>query len=547
MQQPILDIPQLLRQIDIVGVRIVKPFDLVPECIDLLGAVFLNFIQLRQLIDQFAVFENRHKQFLRREIIDLFALPCRLRIENLQITAVIDCLIIDTQIVGDGLAGIIDEEAIDLFKVRVCDLADVLADLDLGDDIAVLVLHCDELIDAAEDRLALGGNETLTDAEGAEIRVALRADEGASPFGRYDFSRANDCVPGSNDGADAATGSWYYASQKAVAPIVGGVLDLSRVPGNKPSDTSYRVQVAFEDDHSPAFGITAVYSGAMTLEGVDATPDATTTYCYAGASGFYADDGYNSWGIDFDNADFTHLLSIFEFNVAPDATEQDGIPAGIYTITEDYAPNTVTWATYDEEMTYLSTGTVTVERDGEEYKVTVDAVDEYDAPFKADFAGQIYYENTSEQASISPREVYVVCYGEKDGLTNWYITLVDRGYLTTRDAVGNCYYGSILHFDLRSDAANDYADGVPEGTFAVRNGQSGVGIWGGDNAACTSFLAEYFSGSPAIGKLTEGNVTIARDGEWYEISFDGLTLAGSDQTSLTGSYEGRVQYIDARE
>ena len=246
---------------------------------------------------------------------------------------------------------------------------------------------------------------TLTDAEGAEIRVALRADEGALPFGRYDFSRANDCVPGSNDGADAATGSWYYASQKAVAPIVGGVLDLSRVPGNKPSDTSYRVQVAFEDDHSPAFGITAVYSGAMTLEGVDATPDATTTYCYAGASGFYADDGYNSWGIDFDNADFTHLLSIFEFNVAPDATEQDGIPAGIYTITEDYAPNTVTWATYDEEMTYLSTGTVTVERDGEEYKVTVDAVDEYDAPFKADFAGQIYYENTSEQASISPREV----------------------------------------------------------------------------------------------------------------------------------------------
>lgn len=113
-------------------------------------------------------------------------------------------------------------------------------------------------------------------------------------------------------------------------------------------------------------------------------------------------------------------------------------------------------------MTYLSTGTVTVERDGEEYKVTVDAVDEYDAPFKADFAGQIYYENTSEQASISPREVYVVCYGEKDGLTNWYITLVDRGYLTTRDAVGNCYYGSILHFDLRSDAANDYADGVPK-------------------------------------------------------------------------------------
>ena len=173
MQQPILDIPQLLRQIDIVGVRIVKPLDLVPECIDLLGAVFLNFIQLRQLIDQFAVFENRHKQFLRREIIDLFALPCRLRIENLQITAVIDCLIIDTQIVGDGLAGIIAEEAIDLFKVRVCDLADVLADLDLGNDGPVLVLYGRQLINAAEHSFGFGRDEPLTDAEQINLRALI--------------------------------------------------------------------------------------------------------------------------------------------------------------------------------------------------------------------------------------------------------------------------------------------------------------------------------------------------------------------------------------
>ena len=55
--------------------------------------------------------------------------------------------------------------------MRCRDLADILADLDLGDDIAVLVLHCDELIDAAEDRLALGGNETLADAEGVDLRV----------------------------------------------------------------------------------------------------------------------------------------------------------------------------------------------------------------------------------------------------------------------------------------------------------------------------------------------------------------------------------------
>ena len=91
--------------------RIFKTLDLVPECVDLLSAVFLNVVQLRQLVDQLAVFEDRHEQLLRRKVIDPLALPRRLRVENFQITAVIDCLIIDTQIVGDGLAGIIAEEA----------------------------------------------------------------------------------------------------------------------------------------------------------------------------------------------------------------------------------------------------------------------------------------------------------------------------------------------------------------------------------------------------------------------------------------------------
>ena len=77
-------------------------------------------------------------------------------------------------------------------------------------------------------------------------------------------------------------------------------------------------------------------------------------------------------------------------------------------------------------MTFLSTGTITVERNDAGYKVVVDAVDEYDAPFKADFEGPIYYRNSSERTSISPREVYVVYYGEENGLADWYITLVDK-------------------------------------------------------------------------------------------------------------------------
>ena len=49
------------------------------------------------------------------------------------------------------------------------DLGHVLADLDLGGDIAALVLHSHQLVDAAEHRLAAGGDEALAHAEGVDL------------------------------------------------------------------------------------------------------------------------------------------------------------------------------------------------------------------------------------------------------------------------------------------------------------------------------------------------------------------------------------------
>ena len=48
------------------------------------------------------------------------------------------------------------------------DLGHVLADFDLGDDGAVFVLDGGELVDAAEDGLALGGDEPLAHAKGVD-------------------------------------------------------------------------------------------------------------------------------------------------------------------------------------------------------------------------------------------------------------------------------------------------------------------------------------------------------------------------------------------
>lgn len=129
----------------------------------------------------------------------------------------------------------------------------------------------------------------------------------------------------------------------------------------------------------------------------------------------------------------------------------------------------------------------------------MDATDEYGEPFRADFEGEFYYENVTEKSSVGPVEAYAVWYGAKEGTTynNWYITLVDNGYLTTADAVGNYYYGNILRFDLLTGSDHLYTDGLPEGTFPVQASRSGEGIWGGEGADCTSFLTEYFSGIPA--------------------------------------------------
>ena len=55
--------------------------------------------------------------------------------------------------------------------MRRGDLADVLADLDLGDYIAVLILYGDELVDAAEHRLAARGDEPLAHAEAVDLRA----------------------------------------------------------------------------------------------------------------------------------------------------------------------------------------------------------------------------------------------------------------------------------------------------------------------------------------------------------------------------------------
>ena len=154
--------------------RIVKPLHLVPQRVHLRGAIFLDLRERRHVVDQLAVLEDRHEQLLRREVVDVLPLPRGLRIKNFKIPAVVHDLIVQADIVRDGLSGVVAVEAVDLLKVRVRDLADVLADLDLRDDVARLVLDGGQLVHAAEHRLAARGDEPLAHAEQVDLRTLIQ-------------------------------------------------------------------------------------------------------------------------------------------------------------------------------------------------------------------------------------------------------------------------------------------------------------------------------------------------------------------------------------
>ena len=83
-----LDIPKLLREVDIVVVRILKSRDLVPKGVYLLAAVALDLLDIPLLIDAFALAEEWLKQLAGGVIRQSFALPCEIGVKKLPLKSV---------------------------------------------------------------------------------------------------------------------------------------------------------------------------------------------------------------------------------------------------------------------------------------------------------------------------------------------------------------------------------------------------------------------------------------------------------------------------
>ena len=172
-QQLALDIPQLLGQIDVVGMGVLESHYLAPQHSRLFGAVAADCLDIGQIVDKLALFKQRHQQRLGVKVVEGALFPCVCGVKYGVGLACIDDFVAQGHNVGDIFAVLVAGQTPNLLEMRCGDLLHVLADLDLGDDVALLVLQCGQLVNAAEYGLALGGDQSLTDTEAVNA-CALR-------------------------------------------------------------------------------------------------------------------------------------------------------------------------------------------------------------------------------------------------------------------------------------------------------------------------------------------------------------------------------------
>ena len=165
-QQGLLDVPQLLGQVHVVVVGVLEPLHLIPQGVHLPLTVGPAGLEVGNLIDQLALLEDGHHQFLGFDVGIYLPLPGGVRVKELQGLFKVDLLVVDADQVGLRLAGVPGAAAVHLLEVGGGDLGGVLADFDFGDDVPLVVLDGHQLVYSAEHRLAAGGNQPLAHAEG---------------------------------------------------------------------------------------------------------------------------------------------------------------------------------------------------------------------------------------------------------------------------------------------------------------------------------------------------------------------------------------------
>lgn len=242
------------------------------------------------------------------------------------------------------------------------------------------------------------------------------------------------------------------------------------------------------------------------------------------------------------------------------------VPVGAYAMdeNEEYALNT--WSAYDSyvvkvedgEIVYeydqFTSGTVTVSKEGDNYKFVLDMT-VGDDEFNMEYVGPAKLVNSSEEGEFSNltadvevknlTKASMFCMGDimEDGVTeSWVISIGDQYYdLLTDYGLG---YSMLLYFNLEPGL-----DGVPAGTYdtvidvmdllmgeqtiepnTLLGGFASLGMYMGCYYMCPALTEEA--------ALKSGSVTVAVDGDVYTISgklYDGY------ENEVSFKYEGELE------
>ena len=143
---------------------------LLPQVLHLLGAGGAYLGHGGPVIHQLALLVDGGGEALHRAVFIGALFPGLVGVEEGELLVLAHLFVVHRHIVRHGLAGVVVVDAPDLLEAGQGDLFHALADLDLG-DVAVPFLHGGQLIDPAEHRVALGGDEVLADAEAVDLRL----------------------------------------------------------------------------------------------------------------------------------------------------------------------------------------------------------------------------------------------------------------------------------------------------------------------------------------------------------------------------------------
>ena len=150
---------------------------LIPERIQLSLAAVSDLHGRRMVrIDACPVLEHRHQNLTESECsrLDSRLLPCLDRIKDHKVLVLAERLLLKANEIRPDLSGFLVVNPVDLLVARVRDLLRVLGELDLRREFLIaLVLDCSELVDTAEGRMTLRGDERRADAPGIDLRALL--------------------------------------------------------------------------------------------------------------------------------------------------------------------------------------------------------------------------------------------------------------------------------------------------------------------------------------------------------------------------------------